>query len=74
MPIVPSHVHSINDSVSAEEAADEYEFSIRQLVKTGLVIVSEIGDCPKFDLIPLGMGPDGHIASLFPNKSAQRKK
>ncbi|XP_057763142.1 probable 6-phosphogluconolactonase 2 isoform X1 [Arachis stenosperma] len=70
VPIVPSHVHSINDSVSAEEAADNYEFVIRQLVKTHVVSVSEINDCPKFDLILLGLGADGHIASLFPNHPA----
>ncbi|KAG2706929.1 hypothetical protein I3760_05G125300 [Carya illinoinensis] len=74
VPIVPSHVHSINVSVSAEEAADEYEFSIRQLVKTRVVSVSEIDDCPKFDLILLGMGPDGHITSLFPNNSVLNKR
>ena len=70
VPIVPSHVHSINDSVSAEEAADDYEFVIRQLVKTRTISVSDISDCPKFDLILLGMGPDGHVASLFPNHTA----
>lgn len=69
VPIVPSHVHSINDSLSAEEAADEYEFDIRQVVKTRMVCVSDISDCPKFDLILLGMGSDGHVASLFPNHS-----
>ncbi|KAK6921889.1 Glucosamine/galactosamine-6-phosphate isomerase [Dillenia turbinata] len=67
VPIVPSHVHSINDSVSAEAAADDYEFDIRQMVRTRLISVSDISDCPKFDLILLGMGSDGHIASLFPN-------
>lgn len=74
VPIIPSHVHSINDSVSAEEAADDYEFAIRQLVKTRMVSVSENSDCPKFDLILLGMGPDGHAASLFPNHSVLSEK
>lgn len=70
VPVIPSRVHSINDSLSAEEAASEYEFGIRQLVRTRVISVSDISDCPKFDLILLGMGPDGHVASLFPNHSA----
>ncbi|XP_031491964.1 probable 6-phosphogluconolactonase 1 isoform X2 [Nymphaea colorata] len=70
VPVVPSHVYSINDTLSAEQAAEEYEFVLRQLVKTRTVDVVESSDCPKFDLILLGMGPDGHIASLFPNHSA----
>ncbi|KAG2702515.1 hypothetical protein I3760_06G093500 [Carya illinoinensis] len=74
VPIIPSHVHSINDSMTAEEAANDYEFVIRQLVKTRVVSVSEISDCPKFDLILLGMGPDGHVASLFPNHSVLNER
>ncbi|KAL6012039.1 hypothetical protein ACLOJK_002510 [Asimina triloba] len=70
VPVLPSHVHSINDSLSAEDAASEYEFVLRQLVKTRTVSVSETSDCPKFDLILLGMGPDGHVASLFPQHAA----
>lgn len=67
IPVVPSHVHSINDTVSAEKAAEDYEFIIRQLVRTRIINASDITDCPKFDLVLLGMGPDGQIASLFPN-------
>ncbi|XP_074340514.1 putative 6-phosphogluconolactonase 1 isoform X1 [Apium graveolens] len=67
--VLPSQMHSINDSLSAKEASEGYEFLIRQLVKTRLVGVSETSDCPKFDLILLGMGSDGHVASLFPNHS-----
>ncbi|XP_057531104.1 probable 6-phosphogluconolactonase 2 [Amaranthus tricolor] len=74
VPVYPSHVHSINDSLTAEDAASEYEFGIRQLVKTRLINVSDIDDCPKFDLILLGMGPDGHVASLFPNHSSLSMK
>lgn len=74
VPIVPSHVHSINDSVSAEQAALDYEFVIRQLVKARVINVSDISDCPKFDLVLLSMGPDGHVASLFPNHLALDEK
>ncbi|KAL5100047.1 hypothetical protein RYX36_004374 [Vicia faba] len=70
VPIVPSHAVSINDSVAAEEAADDYEFVIRQLVRTRVINVSDISDCPKFDLILLELGADGHVASLFPNHPA----
>ncbi|WOH15369.1 hypothetical protein DCAR_0934907 [Daucus carota subsp. sativus] len=74
IPLVPSHLHSINDSLTAEKAANEYEFVIRQLVRTRVVGVSEISDCPRFDLILLGMGYDGHVASLFPNHSVLNEK
>ncbi|GAB4829042.1 hypothetical protein Ancab_018701 [Ancistrocladus abbreviatus] len=74
VPIISSHVHSINDSLTAEDAASEYEFGIRQLVKTRVIDVSDISDCPKFDLILLVMGPDGHVASLFPDQPALAMK
>ncbi|MQL72921.1 hypothetical protein Taro_005273 [Colocasia esculenta] len=74
VPVLSSHVHSINDNLTAEEAAAEYEFVLRQLVKTRTVDVCESSDCPKFDLILLGMGPDGHVASLFPGHPALEQR
>ncbi|GAB4858592.1 hypothetical protein Ancab_010065 [Ancistrocladus abbreviatus] len=66
VPILPCNVHAINDSLSAEGAADDYETCLKQLVKNKVIATSESSGFPKFDLMLLGMGPDGHVASLFP--------
>lgn len=70
MSVLNSHIHSINDNVTVDQAATDYEFVIRQLVKVRTLDVSESNDCPKFDLILLSMGSDGHVASLFPGHPA----
>ncbi|WOL17671.1 putative 6-phosphogluconolactonase 1 [Canna indica] len=70
VPILQSNIYSINDHVSVAEAARQYQFAIRQLVKIRTIDVSESNDCPKFDLILLGMETDGHIAALFPHHPA----
>ncbi|KAH7665201.1 6-phosphogluconolactonase protein [Dioscorea alata] len=74
VPVLNSHIYSINDNATTEDAAEEYEFTIRQLVKVRTVDVSAISDCPKFDLILLCVGEDGHIASLFPGHPALEDK
>ncbi|KAJ4900481.1 hypothetical protein Rs2_14432 [Raphanus sativus] len=66
VPIPPGNVYAINDSLSAEAAADDYETCLKHLVNTNVLRVSESTGFPKFDLVLLGMGPDGHVASLFP--------
>ncbi|KAF7830767.1 putative 6-phosphogluconolactonase 4, chloroplastic [Senna tora] len=66
VPIPPGNVYAINDALSAEGAADDYETCLKHLVKTNVIAVSSVSGFPKFDLMLLGMGPDGHIASLFP--------
>lgn len=60
--------------MSPEEAADDYEARIRDLVGKKILPLSEASGFPKFDLMLLGMGPDGHVASLFPNRTQRFEK
>ena len=66
MPIPADQVHAINDALSSEGAAEDYETRLKQLVKDGVIEMSPVSGFPNFDLMLMGMGPDGHIASLFP--------
>ncbi|XP_010274561.1 PREDICTED: probable 6-phosphogluconolactonase 4, chloroplastic isoform X1 [Nelumbo nucifera] len=66
VPIPPGNIYAINDALTAEGAADDYEACLKQLVNNKVVDLSAASGFPKFDLMLLGMGPDGHVASLFP--------
>lgn len=64
VPILPAQINPVSQTGSAESAAEEYEFCIRQLVRNRTVDVSVPSDCPRFDLVLLVLGPDGRISSL----------
>lgn len=59
VPLPLANIHRIQGELSRDDAAQYYAQELRK----------QLGDAPRLDLIWLGLGPDGHVASLFPGEA-----
>lgn len=68
VPIPVESIHRIQSQLPPEEAALDYDQTLRQYFTTRGMHE------PRFDLVLLGMGAEGHVASLFPRSPALKER
>jgi 6-phosphogluconolactonase len=65
VPVPPGNIHPVpTDNLTLDEAAKSYEATLKKLYGSDTLRM----DRPLLDVTLLGLGPDGHTASLLPGQ------
>lgn len=67
VPVPAENIHRVRVELPPAEAAADYAHQLAQHADPGL-------RWPRFDLVLLGLGEDGHTAALFPGLITQRER
>jgi 6-phosphogluconolactonase len=83
IPVDPARINrpsSTDDFGTPEEAAEDYARQLRDAAEAEHAAdmsddrPEEAGQLPRLDVVLLGVGPDAHVASLFPEQGGIREK